>query len=326
MKIQIPNKLKGILFPIRYLIAVIPFIWIFNKIDFANLQNAFRNVAWWTIPWVIISAFTVIFLNGVRWWVLLRKFAPTLSFPKALKTHFVSAYYSIVLPTSFAQDATRIFITTKHVDYSVVWGASWIYKLIYFLTWTIIAAYGILTLNKEILPPEVYYVITSLIILLFILVAISFSKKFTSPIRSIISRYLPKKLMAIFENIRQGIYDYRNNRTDLIYSVVLTLLIQIIFLFGNSLVLYGITGNFYLIECFAYLPIIDITCMLLPLTPNGVGIRELLYLYMFTKIGSSKEELGVFVTFGLIAFLMKLTGGIPVVTDIIKNFFSAKKK
>jgi uncharacterized protein (TIRG00374 family) len=326
MKLQIPKKIKVILFPFRYLIAVIPFIWIYNRIDFADFENAFRNVAWWTIPWVLISAFAVIFLNGVRWWVLLRKFASTFTFSQALKTHFVSAYYSVVLPTSFAQDATRIFFTSKHVDYSVVWGAAWIYKLIYFLTWTIISTYGILTLNKEFLPKGSYFVIILFIIVLGLLVILSFSKKVTSPIRSVLEKFLPKKIMTISENIRQGIYDYRNNKTDLYLSIVLTLLIQAIFILGNALVLYGITGKFFLIECLAYLPVIDILCMLLPLTPNSVGIREFFFVYMFKMIGRSNEELGVFITLGLIAYLMKLTGGIPVLVDMVKDPISLRKK
>ncbi len=326
MKFQIPNKLKTILFPFRYLIAVIPFVWIFRRIDFAGFEHAYNNVAWWTIYWVLISSFAVIFLNGVRWWILLRKFAPTLTFSQALKTHFVSAYYSVILPTSFAQDATRIFITSKHVDYSIVWSAAWIYKLIYFLTWTIISIYGILSLNKEQLPNRAYLVIFLLIIALFLLVILSFSKKSTKPIRSVLEKFLPKKIMSIFENIRQGIYNYRNNKTDLLLSIILTLLIQMIFIFGTIFVLYGITGNLYIFECFAYLPVIDILCMLIPLTPNSIGIRDLFFAFMFNKLGISNEELGIFITFGLIGYILKLTGGIPVFVDMLKKLFNREKR
>ena len=326
MKIKIPDRIKTVLFPLRYLLALVPFAWIFRKVNLAEFENVYRNTAWWTIPWVLSSAFMVIFLNGVRWWILLRKFAPTLPFSQALKTHFISAYYSVILPTSFAQDATRIFLTSKHVDYSIVWGAAWIYKLIYFFTWTIISTYGILTLNKELLPKGSYMAVFLLIAILALLVYLSFSKRTTAPLRVLLNKFLPKKIMGVFENIRQGIYNYRDNKRDLYYAIFLTIFIQMIFIFGTSFVLYGITGNFHLIECFAFLPVIDILCMLFPLTPNSVGIREIFYAYMFTMIGRSEEELGVFISIGLLGYFLKLVGGIPLLVDLFKGKPVSSKK
>lgn len=79
----------------------------------------------------------------------------------------------------------------------------------------------------------------------------------------------------------------------------------------------GITGSFFINECFAYIPLIEIISMAQPLTPNGMGVREALAAIMFKHLQLSSEQLGIYILVGNMAILLKLVGAIPIIYEMI---------
>jgi uncharacterized membrane protein YbhN (UPF0104 family) len=132
-------------------------------------------------------------------------------------------------------------------------------------------------------------------------------------------KILPAKLQKIIEDVRQGIYMYRNKKAGLFSVFLLTVFIQILLVGITSLLIAGITGRFFFPECLAYVPLIEILSMSIPLTPSGLGVREFLTKMMFNHIGISNEQLGVYIVICFMAILLKLVGAIPVVGGFLKN-------
>jgi uncharacterized membrane protein YbhN (UPF0104 family) len=69
----------------------------------------------------------------------------------------------------------------------------------------------------------------------------------------------------------------------------------------------------------AYVPLIEILSLSIPLTPSGLGIREALTKLMFQQIGLSNEQLGVYIVLGLLSILLKLVGGVPVLFNLLQK-------
>ena len=111
------KRKKVLLFILKTIFLIIPFVWIFSRLNGTEFVSAFGRIEWWTIPALFTSVFIAMVLQGVRWWLLLYAFNPDLSFSKTLSYHFKSLYYSIILPNATAQEVVRTVFITKDVKY-----------------------------------------------------------------------------------------------------------------------------------------------------------------------------------------------------------------
>jgi uncharacterized membrane protein YbhN (UPF0104 family) len=151
------------------------------------------------------------------------------------------------------------------------------------------------------------------------LAVLSFSKRLTAPFRPIIQRWIPRKLVTVIERLRQGIYLYRNRPGALLLLFIVTCITQVNLILLGCVTLYGIAGNFFLSEYFAFLPIIEIIANAGP-TPNGIGVREALTVAFFTYLKIPNEQLGIYVFITVsFATIVRLTGGIPVLHGMLKE-------
>lgn len=297
---------------VRIAAGVLPFIWIFGSTDIEKLTHAIKHVAWWTIPFTVASSLLVLSLQGIRIWVLLRSQTASLSLAHVMKCHFVSGFYSIALPTSTAHEVVRAAMLAQRAGSSLSWGGAWINRIISLVIWLCMSAYGLLAIDRAILPREVYVVVTASLAVVVLLVLMSLSKRVTRPMRRPLARLLPERAMSVGEGIRNAVYEFRSHKSSVAACAAVTFGVQFILVAGSALVIYGISGILILKECFAFLPIIEIICVAVPLTPNSMGIREGLWAVMFGITGLSKEILATYIVLGFIVLFIRLLGGIPV--------------
>jgi uncharacterized protein (TIRG00374 family) len=302
------------------LIAVLPIAWIFWRLDFHRLMTCVPKVAWWTIP--VMCAFVILSmtLQGVRWWVILRPQVKDLPLKRVMAYHFIGVFYGIVLPTSASTDVVKTVLLSRQVDYPVAWGATWLCRIVGFLVLVVLSVYGLFTINRDALPNGFWLALGAAFVLTAAVLAFSFSKRLTSPLRPLFSRAIPRKFVAIVENIRQGIYIYRKERRALVSLFLITLVAQISLILAACFTLYGITGKLFLSEYFAFIPIIEVIANSGP-TPNGMGVREALTAVLFKYLLVSKEQLGIYVFLTLFfTIALKLAGGLPVFHGLLKNY------
>lgn len=309
----------------RYVLAIIPLAWIFHLIDFHRLRGALESTALWTIPAMIFMAVMLMFLQGIRWWVLLRAFLPKLSVAEVLSCHFKGIYYSIFLPTSAAQDVVRSVLLSRTADYGVAWGATWLTRITGLAVMMLLSICGIAFVERGVAPPGMAAAMFASGGLIVILGVLSFSKRSTRIFRGLSKKLLPVKATETIEHIREGVYRYRDKHAGLALTLVLTTVTQILFVVNASLMVKGITGTAHLVECFIYIPLIEIICLSVPLTPNGIGIRDALSAFMFHRMGLPAEALATYVLLGLGTILIKIVGGVPVLYDALVAFGGKRK-
>jgi uncharacterized protein (TIRG00374 family) len=292
---------------VRWLVAVIPVVWIFSRIDLARLAITIRQVAWWTVPVLVVLLLAGMFLQGLRWWMLLRAYLPSLPFGRVLASHFAALYYSIVLPTSGAQDVVRAMLIAKDNDYGVVWGASVVSRMLGAIVLVGMALFGLFSLASTVVPHVQIYAILSAILIVAVVFA-AFSKRVTRPLRALLAPVTPARLLKIGERVRDGIYHFRSKRAVLFRVFLVTLLMQFVVIATTAFLAFGITGQFRLIAFLAFIPVIETICISLPLTPGGLGVREGLLAIMFHVIGYGTETLGVYIALMYIGFILRLAG------------------
>ncbi len=307
---------KIILKIIRIVAVVLPFIWILSKIEFSKLIDAFTAIQWWTIPLTISVILATMFLHGFRWWLLLRSFDQQLPFTQTISYHFKSLFYSLVLPTSAAQEVVRTLLIVKKAGSSVSWSTAWICKITGLIVSFSFSVYGLIILSDSAVSSTLVKAALILFMAICILVVFSFSKKLTKPFRNLASKAIPSRYLSKVENLRETIYQFKYRKKSVLISLFITIIIQFLLISVSVMIIKGITGSFFANECFAYIPLIEIISMAQPLTPNGMGVREALSAMMFKHLGLSSEQLGVYILISNLSILMRLAGAVPVLWEM----------
>ena len=281
--------------------------------------HAAWSLPWWGVPLVVSNVLVSMFLQGVRWWLLLKAFIPAISFWKVMNAHFAGIFYSIALPTSAGGDIVRTFLIAKENDYGVAWGATWLSRITGLVVLLMFSVTGLLLIDRSMLPQPVSLSILTVFILLVICLLLSFSKKVTRPLRGALHKVMPfMKVLEIVENIRNAIYQYRYKKGNLLTVLSITVVVQCLLVGYTCLIIKGIAGKFFLLECMTFIPMIEIVSISVPLTPSGIGVREVLSKLMFDHIGLSSEQLGVYIMLGFLATSLKLVGAVPMLFGLVK--------
>ena len=133
---------------------------------------------------------------GARWWILLRTSLPSLSIGKTLECHFAASYYGLVLPGASAQEVVRAFMLSRQVEYAVVWGSTWVSKILGLVGWIVVGLVGwgmtdpsFGSQNKDMAP-----ILWVSALFMVLLLAASFSKTLTRPLREVVERFMPASL------------------------------------------------------------------------------------------------------------------------------------
>ena len=294
-------------------LAIIPLWWIYSRLDLSTMLSMLPHVAWWLAPALFLSVTLSMIMQGLRWWILLRAFLPDLSLTRALSYHFMAVFYGTALPTSAAQDVIKTLFVARSNNHSVSWAALWLTRTIGLPGLALLSIFGFFNMNAMSLPRGWHYALILFYVFITVLFLISFSKRITRPIRLLIVKIVPPKIITPLENIRESIYQYRNRKTSIGASFFVTVTVQAFLVMTCVISIYGITGTFPLWQCFTFIPIIELISVSFPFVPNGMGVREALSAGLFSYLNLSNEHLGIYVMFSLFFSLVPRVLGVPLI-------------
>jgi uncharacterized protein (TIRG00374 family) len=303
---------------LRAALVAAPMAWIYAKTDAASLRRALASVDPRAVAAIVALLVAGMILQGVKWWTLIRRFVPELKLAKAVSVHLESSFYSIVLPAN-AQDIIKSAMLSKTHPAHVVWAASWLAKLIGLLSLLLFSAAGLALLENDPLPNGFRASLAAAAAAIAALAAISFSKKLTRPARAAAAKILPRKIMADIEKLRDGIYAFKHERKTLALTFLISAAVHLLVILTTSTVVYAASGKFYLAECLAFVPLVEIAVVSVPLTPGGVGIREALMALLFTRLGFSGGQIALYATLSLLGYLTKVVGAAPPIWRAVRH-------
>jgi len=308
---------KIALFVLRAVLVVAPIAWIYARADSGSIVAALASTNVPALVCVTAMLIVTMVLQGVKWWVTIRRFAPDLRVGKAVSVHLESSFYSIILPSALAQDVVKSVMLSRDHSPQIVWAATWMAKLMGFFTLIILSVVGMLYLESDSLPAGFRPAVVIAVAAITAMAAVSFSKRITRPLRAAAAKFAGIKIIAFAEKLRDGIYAFKHERAVLVQTFLISAVIQLLLISNASLLVYAVSGEFFFIECLAFVPLVEIMAVSLPLTPGGMGIREALMALLFTRLGFSEGQTASYVTISLALSMTRLIGGIPV---ILKSF------
>ena len=253
-----------------------------------------------------------------RWKILLDARGQKFSYGYLMKVYFVSWFFNNILPTTVGGDVFRVAYTAKKDEAtgkrstSPALAAAFVDRFIGFIGLFFFAslASGALFLTKMGKNQYLLFNIIGFFLLMIILFAV-FSDRIHRMFSWIFARVKILNLGEKFERAYSEIKEYRQVKTKLFYSFLLSLIVQALLGLVWFLIAKGVSVDTSVLHYFLYIPVIGVITML-PITVGGLGMRENLFVKIFNTILNVAREKATAISllYLIVNLIFALIGGI----------------
>lgn len=292
---------------LKIIITILLFFLIFRKIPFSSVKMNFISAKKLYLILSFFLFFIYYFFFTLRWAYLLNRTGIKIKKIKAYAYITISFFFNNFLPSAIGQDFVRSAYASKS-EFSKALGVSLMDRFLGFIGMLILGILSIFSVIYRIRIIAIFYLI---LILFLFFVFFLLTKK--SMGRGIKNKILKIKFLNLgdelkkFYNVLTG---FKERKIILFNGIIFSIIIQIIITIINFLIFKssGIDISFY--NLLVLLPVITILS-LIPITLNGLGLREFAYIYIFGLINVKGEDsLSVSLLFYIISVIASLFGGI----------------
>jgi len=277
-----------------------------------HIENFIQTFASANYSWIALALTVYLFtqaLSAVRWTMLARPLGIDTPFQDLIKYYLIGMFFNLFAPGTVGGDVSRIYyvvrdehahasgraVTTMHAAMSVLMDRA-IGMIV--LVW--LGAVGLILFPEYAVPPTVRSVTFSLALGFVAAVLVA----------PLLRRILPEDGHPIVVKLRLALRSYRTHWRALCAALILSLLLHLIqswlhVIMGRAL---GLDVPFSF--CIIVYPLVG-TFAAIPISLNGLGLREGGYIYLLAVIGIGTEKS---IAFSLLLFLIvaldSLVGGL----------------
>jgi hypothetical protein len=290
---------------LRFLLSTVLIVILFWQIGLAKILQFMHQVNLLVVLIALLLTFISIVLSAYKWRILIlsQGFSPPLKTLTGL--YFIGLFFNNFLPTSIGGDIVRIYELGKKIGHQQYAAASVIAeRIIAALSLGLLVAISLFLnykMTKPFLQPIlVFIVVCGLLFWFFRYLTVSndFLEKISRQIALAVEPFT-KNLASLLQ------LDFAFLRV-MFYSILFHLTVVLI----NLLLFRAIGAQVPLIYYFIFIPII-LALSMLPISFNGLGIREAGYAYFFSKVGlPAAQAVAVSIYFFLVVSIISLIGGI----------------
>ena len=293
------------------------------KISPGKLLLNLRNID----PIILSGAFIVFFVSSLlgsfQWHLLLRGGGVYLPFKDSFKLYFVGLFFNNFLPANVGGDAVKIYdvVRVGNDPYRVfaitlldrVVGITGLCILALFATLVIRTGEGLINLNLYTL------IFIACVVPVFILATTSTVSK---GLRRLIGSIGLWGIGTRFNQVLDHLSEFKRLRTLLIKVVFVALVVQSLRIATHMVVANALNIElhpFNVFHFFIFIPLLGLI-MILPISINGLGVREGTGILLFTQIGFSSEQalLMEFITY-FVMVVVSMIGGVFFITRNISR-------
>ena len=285
-------------------------VFLFWTLDLEKIIGNIRGVRSIFLLYAAIPYLLFIIISAWRWQILLdfKKFG--IRFSETIKIYFVSLFFNNFLPTTVGGDMLRVGYTMKgrRADALATVLVDRILGFVGLFIFALIAVLYLLIEKKEteFLP---FMIIGFMIVV--IITYVFFSERAYSFFSPVISKLKFFKMGERINRLHEAGTDFGNAWGPISVCVAQSVVIQAMLAIAPYYVLRGMAHQeVSLLSFFIYVPIINVISMI-PVSLNGLGVRENSYVILFSRVGLDGEvSLAMSLLSFFIVFLFSLIGGI----------------
>ena len=294
---------------VRLLLTIAMLVSVLAQMDLKQFSALVSSM---NLTWVFL-AFSLRFLVVVpavqRWRLILQNFGIRTGFAPLARLSFIGSFFNLFLPTGIGGDFVRAYYLSRNRSHEM---STVLTTLLLERSGGLCALLLIGTLSSSLGGLEVSGIpMVGLFFLLLVGYALANASIFHPWIHGQIAIRLQRWRFDSVENKMRLIYDglktLGRNGKAMASVLSLSLLIQFSSIVIMWLLAQGIGVATPFVTFLVFIPLINLTIMV-PLTINGIGLRESAYYLLFSQVGLPAE---MSVTLSLLSFLAHLLVGLP---------------
>jgi uncharacterized protein (TIRG00374 family) len=304
------RRTLSFLLKLAFSAAALVLFFLTSKVSFRDIGRTLGGVSWGWLA-VAFSLHTLgLLFSAYRWRILIRAQGDDVPLSVLVKSYLVGTFFNNFLPTRFGGDVVRIWDGSKYSQSLVRSSAAVLVEratgIIVLFLFALVASLFRLDMARRV---PVVWVALALGIIGLAAAALFFLPAAGRALGRLPEKGLPGRLKPKIIAFRGAILLYREARSAFARATVLAVLLQL-----NVILYYFLIGKALhlpigLLDYFIFIPIVHLI-QIIPVTINGLGLREGAYIQIFRFYGMPAEAALSFsiieVAFGL---LVGLVGG-----------------
>jgi len=301
-------KRKSILFLLKLLfsVAVLTFLFI-TKISIKAIGLKLKGVSW---TWLAVAFFLQalgLLISAYRWQILARAQGDDVPLLFLAKSYLVGTFFNIFLPTRFGGDVVRIWDGSKYSKSLVKSSAIVLVErstgIICLFLFALAASLFRLDMARQV---PVIWAALLLGFLGLAAVALFFSPFFGRRLERLPEKGTLKTVKQKIIAFRTTIILYKEKRREFARATAWAVCLQL-----NVILYYFLIGralhiSIPLLDYFIFIPLV-LLIQIIPITINGLGLRELSYVEIFNFYGITPETA---ISFSIIEIVFGLVVGL----------------
>lgn len=287
---------------------------------FVDIKQVGKSISYARIEYILAALFTITcnrIIMGSKWKLLLDAKKIKISLFESTKIYYIANFLGLFLPPTIGTDIVRSYYVTKNNNSTVDTLASiFIERVLGFIALFISAIIGFIILdwtfiNVQFDKTKMFALLLSLTIVGTILFVISFNKRFKELFLRISKLQTKKKVISrVIEKINNFVKSYqtyKHNQKEIVIFLVLTFCEVFTCVLWSYYTAMALNVEISLIYFIAFVPI-TLVFIRLPISLDGFGIQESLYVYFLMQVGVS-HSLGF--TVGFLTHIITIVGILP---------------
>lgn len=306
-----PTNSRIVLLLIKVSISLGLLIYLFWKIDLPQFGRTLHIIQ--ILPFLAAGILYIgcQYLSSYRWQVLLRVHDIYVPVPRLFSFYLVGMFFNNFLPSSVGGDVVKGYDLYRHSGRGKEAITTVLLERYTGLVALIIIGLAALLIGYKYLPDPVIAVLLSGIAAGFICGTLIVISRYTRRVSLRTTRRLNvPRLGRAIHKLYKPFERYKTHKGKFLYSILVSFAIQILnivvyILLADALNISVPAGYFFL-----FFPIVTIISMF-PVSINGLGIREGLMVYLFSKIDvSMNQALSLSLSWFFIVTCISLLGGL----------------
>lgn len=293
---------------------------VFTHVNWNQLETQIHTLSLPFVAFVLLYYTGCQWLSCLRWQVILKAAGYEISIWHLLGSYFAGMFLNNFLPGAFGGDVYRIYriAQTSH-DSEVALVSVFLERFSGLAALSALAILG--------LPPAFRLIARWDIILLFLACVVALvggvlliaSPQLLHWANPWLERLRLNQLIARFAKIQHLLRQFAHHRSALATSLGLSLILMLAIVYYHYLIAQQLHIAVSYVELLVFIPIVAVIT-LLPISLGGLGIKEGLWIYLFSRISIPMEQaLLLSLTMTTLGWVLSLPGGAVLLLHSIEK-------
>lgn len=305
------SKRARVLFWLKIFVSAGLICYLFTLIDVERLLDQLRKVDFRYLVVAVLLLLAQIGISSIKWHAILRSDGVLMGLPFLVKTYMIGNFLSLFLPTSFGGDIYRV-LAVRGVNRDLAKSTS---SVVFDRLSGVVALVSICMIAYLALPDQPY---EPVVLIAYVLGVVGFLVVSSDTAIRMISAS-KVSLVRKVGKLLQSFKNYRSDPRTLALVILLSLMFQLNIVIINKMYTMALGLDIPLSVLLVIIPLIYLT-EILPISINGLGVRESAFGFFFVMIGHSVEE-GLAVSLLVIGmrYLLGLLGGTLLLLTVVTS-------